>query len=636
MRETFDHEYPPGEWTAADVAAALRETEAASPLPEYGNEAAWTALREESPTAEAAAELLAAAEDALGDPMPDAPASRYLDFYRTENRTRYQDREGERNRRLATFALAECLEREGRFLDPILDYAWAVCEQSTWLLPAPLPQSDREHLEGLPRPVADEDRHVALRPATMAQTLAELDYVLGERLHPALRERIRHEVDRRVLTPYEARDDFHWMTPPANNWNAVCNAGAGIAALYLLEDPDRQGRLLAKAARSLEHYLADFDPDGCTAEGIGYWNYGFGNYVHLAATLEARTDGAFSLLSPPIVGDIAQYPLKVEMSPGRFVPFSDADEESTVSPFAACWLGERLDLPGLAARGRREFERVGRTNGFGQAILDMEWARRTPADLDPPTPARREYFDGYDWFLARVDPDDPDGLVVAAKGGHNGESHNHNDLGSFVVHYRGESLLTDLGSPTYDRDFFGEQRYEYLVARSLGHSVPYVDGCEQRAGEDYAAEVLERSGDDRRDVFRLDLAGAYPGDAGLDALERTITVDRRDGAVRLDDEASFAGGTAGTDLESVLVSYFPMEVRDSTLLVTGERGEATVTPAGDPPIDVERLADAVDASGHGTDESQYRDVWRARISAPEGAETERTAIGFDVDLAPRE
>jgi hypothetical protein len=74
--------------------------------------------------------------------------------------------------------------------------------------------------------------------------------------------------------------------------------------------------------------------DGCTAEGIGYWNYGFGSYVEFADHLEPRIGGACSPFEVPIVGDIAdaECPLKTGLSPGRYVPFSDASETSPVSP----------------------------------------------------------------------------------------------------------------------------------------------------------------------------------------------------------------------------------------------------------------------------------------------------------------
>ena len=620
-RDTFDHEYPPAGWTTKGIAETLQGSAARSPLPAYDDGGVFEELATDDLTAPVVEDIMGRATEAKDEPVPALPASRYLEYHQTGTRGNYETILNTRRSRLSAFALAECFEREGRYLDDILDYAWAACERTTWLLPAHL---GGEHGDGpqnhagLAGVVPDEKRNVALRSVGMARLLAELDHVLGDRLHPALRERIRREVDRRVFTPYEAREDFWWFDPPTNNWNAVCNAGVSIAALYLLEDPDRQARIVAKAARSLEGYIADFGPDGETAEGIGYWNYGFGNYVAFAAHLDARTGGEYSLLSPPIIEEIARYPLRIEMSPGRFVPFSDGSEDGRVDPFTACWLGRQLDLPGLAARGRQEFEDDPSVELLGETLRTLQAVRTTPEDLTVPTPSRRVHLTGYDWWLSRVDPADPAGLIVAAKGGHNDESHNHNDLGSFVVHYRGESCLTDLGSPSYDAGYFSERRYEYLVARSLGHSVPHVNGTEQAAGEEYAATVTGRTEGEDADTFGLDLSGAYPDAAGLSSLSRVFTLDRARERVRIEDEAAFE--SRDNEFVEVLISYEPMETREGEIAVTGERGVASIAADPEPDhIGIERLEDAV----------HERDVWRARLSYSPDAE-----IGVSLDVDP--
>ena len=602
MARTFDHEYPPGEWTAEEIRAVLEDTPTAAPLPQYEHAETWQAIAADERLADAVAGIRETAAAAAEEPIPTLPASLYLDYTRTGNRTRYQRPNGRRVNRLSAFALAECLEREGQYLDHILDYAWAICEQSTWVLPAHLNQGDSHHAEGLPAADRPADRIVALRVAQTGQLLAELDYVLGDQLHPALRNRIRRTVDRQLLVPYEERDDFWWHHPPTNNWNAVCNAGTVIAATLLLDDADRIATIIERAAHSLEHYLADFDEDGCTAEGIGYWNYGFGNYVQLAAHLEARTDGEFSLLTPPIVDRIAEYPLAVELSPGRFLPFSDASEGSRVDPFTACWLGERLDRPDLAARGLRDFEHGVIPDLFGEAVKTLVTVRTAPTAASVPTPPRRRHFTGFDWWIARVDPEDPGTTVVGAKGGHNGESHNHNDLGSFVYHVNGESLLTDLGSPVYDADFFSDRRYEYLVARSLGHSVPHVNGIEQAAGEEFAATVIDRTDGEHADRFAVDVAGGYPDDAGLESLVRTFELDRTSARFTVKDAFSFSD--EDNQFEEVFVSYAPIATAERELTVEGESGTATVSVDPAPKTaDVERLEGAV----------RDRDVWRARL-----------------------
>jgi hypothetical protein len=72
--------------------------------------------------------------------------------------------------------------------------------------------------------------------------------------------------------------------------------------------------------------------------------------------------------------------------------------------------------------------------------------------------------------------------ALAVKGGHNGESHNHLDLGSFIVACDGEQLLCDPGAGEYTADYFGPKRYELAHPSARWHSVPTVNGEHQRPG----------------------------------------------------------------------------------------------------------------------------------------------------------
>lgn len=42
---------------------------------------------------------------------------------------------------------------------------------------------------------------------------------------------------------------------------------------------------------------------------------------------------------------------------------------------------------------------------------------------------------------------------LAAKGGHNDEHHNHNDVGSFILNIDGVPMLTEIGAREYVKDF---------------------------------------------------------------------------------------------------------------------------------------------------------------------------------------
>ncbi|MWG33847.1 heparinase II/III domain-containing protein [Halomarina oriensis] len=664
----YDHEYPPAEWTVDEVARALDAPTGGvgCPLPTYEDESTWATLAHDPPTRSLVAAIREHAARARDDPPPNPTASEFLVYGRTGDRKAYQLPYYAFQRRLSTFALAACFDRDDRYLDLVLDDAWRLCEWTTWLLPAHLPADERH--DGLPRPAAGEDHRVALFSARTALLLSDLDRLLGKRLHPTLRERMHEEVDRRVLTPFEATVDEHWGRPPTGNWNAVCNASIAVAALRFETDVDRLARIVTRAVHSLEHYLANFDPDGCTPEGIAYWNFGFGHYLYLDQHLDARTDGALSLRSPPVVREAARFPRRVELSPGRFVPFSDTPEREGLAPEAACYAGLAFDRQGLVARGVAAADRNtpfrGGTETLSECWRTLAWARRAGdrADGTPRkegTPPHATFFPGHVWWVARADPTHPEGLVVAAKGGHNGEPHNHNDCGSFVVHCRGESLLADLGAPAYDAGYFGEERYDYLTARSLGHSVPYVNGHEQAVGREHAARVLKRGGSRNggtssgdtgdtgdsggengsdtapdREYVTFDLTACYPEAAGLDALRRTVALDRAAGGVRVVDDATFDDGSTGDrSWQSVFVSYHPMERTDEGLTI-GEHSQGRVAVTTDPQgasVDVERLPEAVPVPTNAEGDATARDVWRARVEPPTG---DRSSVGIVVTPGP--
>jgi len=632
----YDHDYPPSEWSVDTVAAALRPLETSALLPTYEDERTWRTLAAEPPTASLVGTIVRAAERARDRTPPDPSASRYLAYDRSGDREAYQQPYFQYQQDLSLFALAACVERDGGYLDSILDYAWRLCEWTTWLLPAHLPAEECQ--EGLPRPAAGEDHRVALFSARTALLLSDLDRLLGERLHPALRDRMREEVDRRVLTPFEATVDDHWGRPPTGNWNAVCNASVAVAALRFESDTDRLARIVTKAAHSLRHYLATFDADGCTPEGIAYWNFGFGHYLLFDQHLDARTGGELTLREPPVVRAAAQFPLGIELGAGRYVPFSDSPVNEGIAPQAACYAGVALDLPTLTSRGRAAM--AGRDTPFREhtEMLPELWrtlacAPRTvpaqPIDLSPVT-----YYPGHQWWIVRTESE-AGGLAVAAKGGHNGEPHNHNDCGSVVVHAHEESFLADLGAPVYDRDYFSDRRYDYLTARSLGHSVPYVNGHEQAVGGEFTACVVQQESSDERDAITFDLAACYPEAAGLDALGRTVALDRPSRAVHLADEVTFADGVDGS-WQSVLVSYHPIDRTDEGFVVTGDHGRATVTVTTEPSganHAVEHLPEAVPVSERQDAKGPARDVWRARVEPPAAT---RSSVSFLVTPRPHD
>ena len=50
-------------------------------------------------------------------------------------------------------------------------------------------------------------------------------------------------------------------------------------------------------------------------------------------------------------------------------------------------------------------------------------------------------------------------MFVAAKGGFNNESHNHNDVGTFSLYVNTIPVIIDAGVGTYTKQTFGKDRY---------------------------------------------------------------------------------------------------------------------------------------------------------------------------------
>lgn len=154
------------------------------------------------------------------------------------------------------------------------------------------------------------------------------------------------------------------------------------------------------------------------------------------------------------------------------------------------------------------------------ALPDMEG----PAAEPPALPLDR-WMPGVEVMVAR-ERGDGRGWFLAAKGGHNDESHNHNDIGSFIVYADQCPLWIDAGVGTYTAKTFSPERYSIWTMQSGYHNVPTVNGAEQAPGRTFRSGEVRHDAEDGLSRLTVDIAPAYPAASGICRWTRTFTLQR--------------------------------------------------------------------------------------------------------------
>ncbi|MFQ5809119.1 MAG: hypothetical protein ACE5JM_05825, partial [Armatimonadota bacterium] len=392
-----------------------------------------------------------------------------------------------------------------------------------------------------------------LKAASQGWVLATALYLLGDKLSDDTRTLIRDEVRRRILDPFRAmatgeRKRNWWMTT-TNNWNAVCLGGVTGSALALLESREDRAFFVAAAEEYSRNFLRGFTADGYCSEGLGYWNYGFGDYLMLSEIIYQATGGKLDLIARDEVRAPASFGARIEIVNGVYPAFADCSITAKPGSRQMYFVSRRLGL------GLRKWEERNVASPSGRLYECMMYsfpnsASQTPvAETAGAGPGLRDWFEQAGIMIGRPAPGSDCRMGVALKGGHNGEHHNHNDVGSYVVVVGSRAVLLDPGGETYTARTFSSRRYESNLLNSLGHAVPMVAGQLQRTGREARAEALRSHLTDEADILGLDLKAAYAVDE-LEKLERKFVYSRAGaGSLTVTDEVVFSAPQAfGTAL----------------------------------------------------------------------------------------
>ncbi|WP_180949195.1 MULTISPECIES: heparinase II/III domain-containing protein [Bacteroides] len=495
------------------------------PYPAYNDRAGWDALLgEKYKTA-----LIREGEKLLNYEWLLVRATDYLEFERTGNRYVMQDRLNKNRSAINSLMFAELAEGKGRFIDQLINGVYLSCEITSWVYSAHLSrQSNHRSLPDFREQVID------LSAGGYGAMLSWVYYYFHEsfdKVNPSISIYLRQTLQERILDAYMNNDSEWWLAfnwKPGiviNNWNPWCNSNVLQCFLLLENDLDKLTKGVWRTMQSVDKFINFVKEDGACEEGPSYWQHAAGKLYDYLQILFDGTAGKVSLFQEPMIRRMGEYISRSYIGNGWVANFADAsakgggDAQLIYRYGRAVGSDEMMHFAAYLMKGRRSSVQLGGdTFRSFQTLLFCNELEKTVASHD--VPPCTWYPETEFCYLTNKE-----GWFLAAKGGFNNESHNHNDVGSFSLYVNTTPILIDAGVGTYTRQTFGKERYTIWTMQSNYHNLPVINGIPQSYGQQYkATDVICRPG---RRFFSANIAKAYPEEAAINRWIRSYSLGDR-------------------------------------------------------------------------------------------------------------
>ncbi len=488
--------------------------------------------------------ILAQAEKYLTMDIPFLPLSLFRDFSLTLVRSNFENKYGLRRDMLVYMSFAEYYEGKGRFFEKIVDVLWAIMEESTWTLPAHTGHSPEHPNTDVPDAWReDQIPALDLQNAQTASALTMVYYLFRDKLdaiNPIICQKLRHLVYIRTIRPYMV-GQYIWTGDTKegfiDNWLTNITSCVLFTTAVTCSDFDVRKRILERAMHRIDNFTAKYPEDGYCDEGPGYWGGAGGNLFDCLELIEAMSGGAIHVWDSPLIKNIGEYISRVNIDGRYYLNFSDARPTLRYDGLMMMRFGKKCGSETLYSFGKMLTARHDGNQHYYYALsyrMMKDFLSPRVHEADDVAVDRTVWYGNNKVAIFRETDVSSKGMYVAAKGGTNGEMHNHNDVGCFVVYHDGKPIIVDPSHGSYDYGFFGPTRYDRWFMKSSYHSTPTVDGIEQRPGAAFKSK--NESCDIENQTFTMDIAEAFPKEAGILSMIRTVSLTG--GVVTVKDEVT--------------------------------------------------------------------------------------------------
>lgn len=517
-----------------DLGSVLVKDFSSMDFPTYNGRDFWNGLPEVMRKS-----YISEAEDYLDYDWPVVKATDYLEIIRSGDRR--QEVYAAPRAALMAVVMGELVEAKGRFIDQIINGVWYYSEQTWWGWSAHLP--DPKGLPDIQEPSID------LGVGEIANILSWTWYLFHDefdKIHPLISKRLKDEIMYKAIIPYYERNDFWWQgldgSRDVNNWNPWTNHNILTAILIMEDDWDKKVAGVEKVIQSLDQFINVYPDDGGCDEGPSYWGRAGASLYQNLDLLKRATNGKFDVFDQPLIRNMGSYIYKAYIEYPYFINFADADATTGSRPQIIYSYGKDIEDPVMWKFGAF----LAKKQGWGveapggkvdEQIMQLMLLNEIEKSESEDALISDFWLPDTEVAGARDQAGSTDGFFFAAKGGHNAESHNHNDLGSCVLYVNGKPALIDIGRETYTAKTFSSQRYEIWTMQSQYHNLPRINGVDQMQGRQYAAKNTSFSANKSRAEFSTDISAAYPDAAGAEKWLRSYRLDRGKRFIITDDYA---------------------------------------------------------------------------------------------------
>ena len=485
------------------------------PFPEYSDRSGWDkymgSLKET---------FIKKGEEYLNYEWKRVKATDYLDFERTGTIETMGQPFDSNNRAMIYLLMAELAEGKGRFIDQLINGTFHICEMTSWTWSAhTLLQPSKRALPTYDWPVFD------LTDGDLGNIMSWTHYFMHkefDKVDPEIARRLRHEIQFKVMDPYLNDNSLWWMgrlnkNSKQNNWNPWCNSNALMTFMLMENDRDKLAKAVYLTLESVDVFFGHVKGDGACEEGPSYWGHAAGKVLDYLELISMATGGKLNLFDNEMIKRMGDYISASYVGNGWVVNFADASAKGGGDAYLIYRYGKNTlnsELMSFAAMQRKEnsFPFYGRD--FYRTIVSVgihdELFTTTPGHS---TKSYIWYPETEFCYFSNSKKD----IFVAAKGGNNDESHNHNDVGTANVYFDQTPVLIDVGVENYRKETFSEKRYTIWTMQSYYHNLPAPNGVSEKEGAIYKASNIST----RKNFFSVNIAGAYPKEASVEKWIRS-------------------------------------------------------------------------------------------------------------------